>query len=200
MGIFERFSTERLLKWQLACLFAAVVMFPLQGPPIFTKFLSPVSFFGQPSSVPVVIGLLLCVVTCWKTVEDRRGLGWVLAAGAAYLAVVAGISLHAIAIFSPYDETVFKMTPKIAMAASVLSAMGIEDKTLLWKSLVFIRDMRGGVFEVVYAYGFALWIGYLFCKTEGKVFGWVQKAVLWDFCLLVPYVGLEVLHLYGAGG
>ena len=117
-----------------------------------------------------------------------------------YLVFIAVLSLHAIVVFSPYDETVFKMTPKMVTVATFLSSLGLQDETLLWKVLIFLRDLRIGSFEVIYAFGFAAWIGYLYVKTQGDAFRWVSRAVAVDFCLLVPYVLLEVLHLYGWGG
>lgn len=168
--MLNRLSSETLLRWQQYCLFAAVLLFPLQGPPAFLKVLGPVSFFGQPSSVLVVIGLVLCAVTYCRTAEDSRGFYCALALGVLYLAFLAGLSLHAIAVFAPYDDTVFKMTSKMADAAAVLTSLGLQDEILLWKVLIFLRDMRIGVFEVVYAFGFAAWVSYLYVKSRGQAF------------------------------
>lgn len=54
----------------------------------------------------------------------------------------------------------------MAATAAVLSFLGLLDEIFLWKVLIFQRDIRIDVFEVVYAFGFAEWVSYL-CEEQG---------------------------------
>lgn len=71
--MLNRLSSEKLLRWRQYCLFAALLLFLLQGLSSFLKFLGPVSLFEQQSSVLLMIGLILCTLICCRMAKDRRG-------------------------------------------------------------------------------------------------------------------------------
>ena len=58
-------STERLYAWQREILFLVVLLFPIQTVLFYQKSLiSTFSFYGQISSVPLLFGFALAVLTC----------------------------------------------------------------------------------------------------------------------------------------
>ena len=195
---------EALYDWQWRLLFIAVLLFPVQSLLLYkNSFLSYFCFYGQISSIPVTLGIVLALVASWKEGRIKKVLFPFFIFALVYLFICSVVALHSIlenAAPGFYTAENFGETPKIALIKSLLLSLGIENNTFLYGLIIFIRDVRQGVHEVFFAFGFAVWIASLYCKDGIRLFNVVRKAVVGSFVLLTPYVALEVAHLYGIGG
>ena len=199
--MFDSISMEKLYHWQRRCLFLAVLFFPLQSLLFYSKsFFSLFSFYGQISSVPILIGFTFAIVTCFR--ERKEGLFFVpfLLFSCFYLLLLAGISVHSIAEYcfsDRFNVAAFGETQKIHLVKSILLQLGFSNEDVLYAILVFLRDMVPCVKEVIFAFGFSVWVAFLYRKGREEVFLIFRNAILLDVALLIPYVALEILHLFG---
>ena len=197
-------TTERLFAWQRGILFLVVLLFPIQTILFYQKsLLSTFSFYGQISSVPLLVGFALAVVVCFQEKAVKRYLLPVSGIAIIYVLLCAGISLHSIVEYSTtgsFDVAIFGETPKIRLLKGWLVTLGITSDAVLYGSIVLMRDTLNSVREIVFAFGLVAWIAFLSRKDFLGTFKTVRKAVLWSMALLTPYVACEVLHLFGWGG
>ena len=196
-------TPERLFTWQRGILFLVVLLFPIQTILFYQKSLvSTFSFYGQISSVPLLVGFALAIVTCIQEKTVKRYLLPVFGIAMFYVLLCAGISLHSILEYAQtgsFDAETFGETPKIRLLKSWLLTAGISSDTLLYGLMIFLRDTLNGVREVVFAFGLVVWISFLSRRDFLGIFKTVRRAVLWSMALLTPYVACEVLHLFGWG-
>lgn len=197
-------TTERLFAWQRRILFLVVLLFPIQTILFYQKsLLSTFSFYGQISSVPLLVGFALAIVVCFQEKAFKRYLLPVSGIAIIYVLLCAGISLHSIVEYSTtgsFDVATFGETPKIRLLKDWLVTLGITSDAVLYGSIVLMRDTLNSVREIVFAFGLVAWIAFLSRKDFLGTFKTVRKAVLWSMALLTPYVACEVLHLFGWGG
>lgn len=200
--VLDKISVKKLYSWQRSCLFFAVLLFPLQTLLFYNKSLISIfSFYGQVSSLPVLMGLILAVATIVREKTVKRYLVPFLIFACCYGLLIAVISIHSIvqyASVSLLDAKTFGETPKILLVKSILLSFGVSSDSMLYALLVFIRDMLAGVKEIVFVFGFVLWIAFLYLKDGRRTFETVRKAIFCDIALLAPYFLLEIFHLYGA--
>lgn len=197
-------TTEKLFAWQRGILFLVVLLFPIQTILFYQKsLLSTFSFYGQISSVPLLVGFALAVVVCFQEKAVKRYLLPVSGIAIIYVLLCAGISLHSIVEYSTtgsFDVAIFGETPKIRLLKGWLVTLGITSDAVLYGSIVLMRDTLNSVREIVFAFGLVAWIAFLSRKDFLGTFKTVRRAVLWSMALLTPYVACEVLHLFGWGG
>lgn len=197
-------TTERLFAWQRGILFLVVLLFPIQTILFYQKsLLSTFSFYGQISSVPLLVGFALAVVVCFQEKAVKRYLLPVSGIAIIYVLLCAGISLHSIVEYSTtgsFDVAIFGETPKIRLLKGWLVTLGITSDAVIYGSIVLMRDTLNSVREIVFAFGLVAWIAFLSRKDFLGTFKTVRKAVLWSMALLTPYVACEVLHLFGWEG
>lgn len=197
-------TTERLFSWQRRILFLVVLLFPIQTILFYKKsLLSSFSFYGQISSVPLLVGFALAIVVCFQEKAVKRYLLPVSGIAIIYVLLCAGISLHSILEYAQtgsFDAETFGETPKIRLLKGGLVTLGITSDAVLYGSIVLMRDTLDSVREIVFAFGLVAWIAFLSRKDFLGTFKTVRKAVLWSMALLTPYVACEVLHLFGWGG
>ena len=197
-------TTERLFSWQRRILFLVVLLFPIQTILFYKKsLLSIFSFYGQISSVPLLVGFALAIVVCFQEKTVKRYLLPVSGIAIIYVLLCAGISLHSILEYAQtgsFDAETFGETPKIRLLKGGLVTLGITSDAVLYGSIVLMRDTLDSVREIVFAFGLVAWIAFLSRKDFLGTFKTVRKAVLWSMALLTPYVACEVLHLFGWGG
>lgn len=197
-------TTERLFAWQRGILFLVVLLFPIQTILFYQKsLLSTFSFYGQISSVPLLVGFALAIVLCFQEKAVKRYLLPVTGIAIFYVLLCAGISLHSIVEYSTtgsFDVATFGETPKIRLLKGGLVTLGITGDAVLYGGIVLMRDTLNSVREIVFAFGLVVWIAFLSHKDFIGTFKTVRKAVLWSMALLTPYVACEVLHLFGWGG
>lgn len=204
MKIIENMSIEKLYASQRSILFLVILLFPIQTILFYQKsLLSTFSFYGQISSVPLLVGFALAVVVCFQEKAVKRYLLPVSGIAIIYVLLCAGISLHSIVEYSTtgsFDVAIFGETPKIRLLKGWLVTLGITSDAVLYGSIVLMRDTLNSVREIVFAFGLVAWIAFLSRKDFLGTFKTVRKAVLWSMALLTPYVACEVLHLFGWGG
>lgn len=197
-------TTERVFTWQRGILFLVVLLFPIQTILFYQKSLvSTFSIYGQISSVPLLVGFALAIVTCIQEKTVKRYLLPVFGIAMFYVLLCAGISLHSILEYAQtgsFDAETFGETPKIRLLKSWLLTASISSDTLLYGLIIFLRDTLNGVREVVFAFGLVVWISFLSCRDFLGTFKTVRRAVLWSTAFLAPYISCEVLHLFGMGG
>lgn len=197
-------TTERLFTWQRGILFLVVLLFPIQTILFYQKSLvSTFSIYGQISSVPLLVGFALAIVTCIQEKTVKRYLLPVFGIAMFYVLLCAGISLHSILEYAQtgsFDAETFGETPKIRLLKSWLLTASISSDTLLYGLIIFLRDTLNGVREVVFAFGLVVWISFLSRRDFLGTFKTVRRAVLWSTAFLAPYIACEVLHLFGMGG
>ena len=197
-------TTERLFAWQRGILFLVVLLFPIQTILFYQKsLLSTFSFYGQISSVPLLVGFALAVVVCFQEKAVKRYLLPVSGIAIIYVLLCAGISLHSIVEYSTtgsFDVAIFRETPKIRLLKGWLVTLGITSDAVLYGSIVLMRDTLNSVREVVFAFGLVVWISFLSRRDFLGTFKTVRRAVLWSTAFLAPYIACEVLHLFGMGG
>lgn len=197
-------TTERLFTWQRGILFLVVLLFPIQTILFYQKSLvSTFSIYGQISSVPLLVGFALAIVTCIQEKTVKRYLLPVFGIAMFYVLLCAGISLHSILEYAQtgsFDAETFGETPKIRLLKSWLLIASISSDTLLYGLIIFLRDTLNGVREVVFAFGLVVWISFLSRRDFLGTFKTVRRAVLWSTAFLAPYIACEVLHLFGMGG
>lgn len=197
-------TTERLFAWQRGILFLVVLLFPIQTILFYQKsFVSTFSFYGQISSIPLLIGLVLAILTCIREHTVKKLLFPVLGIAVLYVLLGALISLHSIYEYSAigsFDAATFGETPKIRLLKGWLSALGITSDAILYGTIILMRDTLNSVREIVFAFGMVVWIAFLSRKDFLGTFETARKAVLWSTALLTPYLVCEVLHLFGMGG
>ena len=197
-------TTERLFTWQRGILFLVVLLFPIQTILFYQKSLvSSFSIYGQISSVPLLVGFALAIVTCIQEKTVKRYLLPVFGIAMFYVLLCAGISLHSILEYAQtgsFDAETFGETPKIRLLKSWLLTAGVSSDTVLYGLMVFLRDTLNGVREVVFAFGLVVWISFLSRRDFLGTFKTVRRAVLWSTAFLAPYIACEVLHLFGMGG
>ena len=202
--MFKNIQIEKLYKYQQTSLFLVVLLFPIQTILFYQKSLvSTFSFYGQISSVPLLVGFALAIVTCIQEKTVKRYLLPVFGIAMFYVLLCAGISLHSILEYAQtgsFDAETFGETPKIRLLKSWLLTAGISSDTVLYGLMVFLRDTLNGVREVVFAFGLVVWIAFLSRKDFFGTFKAVRRAVLWSVAFLTPYIVCEVMHLYGMGG
>ena len=186
---------EKLLYWQRCCLFIAVAMIPLVGPPVLTKYLAPLFFYGQPASVPILVGLFLAAIMVIREGNARKVLFPILCFSSVYLILIAAISIHSIANFDGWRPDVFGASMRVDAIKALLLQMGIEE-SWAYRGIVFVKDLRNGVHETVFILCFVLWIGLLYKRNSKKIFTLIQNAIIVDFFLLGLYCSIEVIHLY----
>lgn len=196
-------TTERLFTWQRGILFLVVLLFPIQTILFYQKSLvSTFSIYGQISSVPLLVGFALAIVTCIQEKTVKRYLLPVFGIAMFYVLLCAGISLHSILEYAQtgsFDAETFGETPKIRLLKSWLLTASISSDTLLYGLIIFLRDTLNGVREVVFAFGLVVWISFLSRRDFLGTFKTVRRAVLWSTAFLAPYIACEVLHLFGMG-
>lgn len=196
-------TTERLFTWQRGILFLVVLLFPIQTILFYQKSLvSTFSIYGQISSVPLLVGFALAIVTCIQEKTVKRYLLPVFGIAMFYVLLCAGISLHSILEYAQtgsFDAETFGETPKIRLLKSWLLTASISSDTLLYGLIIFLRDTLNGVREVVFAFGLVVWISFLSRRDFLGTFKTVRRAVLWSPAFLAPYIACEVLHLFGMG-
>lgn len=197
-------TTERLFTWQRGILFLVVLLFPIQTILFYQKSLvSTFSFYGQISSVPLLVGFAFAIMTCIQAKTVKRYLLPVFGIAMFYVLLCAGISLHSILEYAQtgsFDAETFGETPKIRLLKSWLLTASISSDTLLYGLMVFLCDALNGVREVVFAFGLVVWISFLSRRDFLGTFKTVRRAVLWSTAFLTPYIVCEVMHLYGMGG
>lgn len=200
--MINKIGLEKLYPWQDKMLFLAVLLFPIQSLLFYQKsFFSAFSFYGQIASIPILIGLVIAIITCTREKEVKRFLIPISVGAFCYILFIAAVSVHSIAQYAEigsFNASAFGETPKIHLAKSLLLFLGISSEPVLYSLLIFLRDMHAGVREVVFAFGFTLWIAFLYWKDGRRTFEIIRKAVFWDIALLSPYILLEIFHLYGA--
>lgn len=199
-----KLSTEKLYAIQRGILFLVVLLFPIQTILFYQKsFVSTFSFYGQISSIPLLIGLVLAILTCIREHTVKKLLFPVLGIAVLYVLLGALISLHSIYEYSAigsFDAATFGETPKIRLLKGWLSALGIASDAILYGTIILMRDTLNSVREIVFAFGMVVWIAFLSRKDFLGTFETARKAVLWSTALLTPYLVCEVLHLFGMGG
>ena len=199
-----KLSTEKLYAIQRGILFLVVLLFPIQTILFYQKsFVSTFSFYGQISSIPLLIGLVLAILTCIREHTVKKLLFPVLGIAVLYVLLGALISLHSIYEYSAigsFDAATFGETPKIRLLKGWLSALGITSDAILYGTIILMRDTLNSVREIVFAFGMVVWIAFLSRKDFLGTFETARKAVLWSTALLTPYLVCEVLHLFGMGG
>lgn len=190
-------SIERLLHWQLICFFLAVLLLPF-APPVYTKsFLGSFSQVGHLSSLPILIGVSLACISLIKEGKVRNVLCPAATLAFIYMIMIAAISIHSITGFDGYTQKILGVTPKILVAKQYLAELGITDEKYAYQLIVFIKDIRNGLTEIIYTFGFVAWTACLYVKEKERVFLLAQRAILCDFLILAPYVATELFHLYG---
>lgn len=198
-----KLSTEKLYAIQRGILFLVVLLFPIQTILFYQKsFVSTFSFYGQISSIPLLIGLVLAILTCIREHTVKKLLFPVLGIAVLYVLLGALISLHSIYEYSAigsFDAATFGETPKIRLLKGWLSALGIASDAILYGTIILMRDTLNSVREIVFAFGMVVWIAFLSRKDFLGTFETARKAVLWSTALLTPYLVCEVLHLFGMG-
>lgn len=199
-----KLSTEKLYAIQRGILFLVVLLFPIRTILFYQKsFVSTFSFYGQISSIPLLIGLVLAILTCIREHTVKKLLFPVFGIVVLYVLLGALISLHSIYEYSAigsFDAATFGETPKIRLLKGWLSALGITSDAILYGTIIFMRDTLNSVREIVFAFGMVVWIAFLSRKDFLGTFETARKAVLWSTALLTPYLVCEVLHLFGMGG
>lgn len=204
MKVLENLPTERLYVWQWRFLFLVILFFPIQTILFYQKsFVSTFSFYGQISSIPLLIGLVLAILTCIREHTVKKLLLPVLGIAVLYVLLGALISLHSIYEYSAigsFDAATFGETPKIRLLKGWLSALGITSDAILYGTIILMRDTLNSVREIVFAFGMVVWIAFLSRKDFLGTFETARKAVLWSTALLTPYLVCEVLYLFGMGG
>lgn len=199
LELTKSYSSEKLLRWQYVCLLIAVMMIPLVGPPSFKQYLGPLFFYGQPASVPILIGLILATIMIIRDGKARQILFPIAFLGIAYLGLVTIISIHAIVTFdAPWSSEVFGASTRVDLIKALLLKLGIEEE-LAYKGIIFAKDIRSAIHEFLFLFCFIVWIALLYIRDTTGTFRVVRKAVIIDFCLLAPYCLIEVFHLYGFG-
>lgn len=198
-AVTENTNFRSIIFWQKVCLFLAVLLVPLQAPPLYVKYFGSFSLYGQPASFPILVGLLLACIACVKENNVRIVLLPCCIVACVYMGLIAVISLHAIVGFDSYTIKTMGVTPKIALVRDFLTQMGLVNDNLAYQVIVFFKDLRNGFVEAIFIFGFVAWVGVLGFKDCKNTFKIVQNAVLLDFVLLFPYVILEIFHLYGVG-
>lgn len=196
-----RLDKLKIYKLQEKFLFLTIVLFPFSLLAFNKSFLNVFSFWGQLSSVPILIGLLFFVFSCFLQASEKKLLFSFAIFAGIYLFLLACISIHSLIEYAQvgaFDSTSFGGTPKILLLKSFFGAMGISNDTVLYSCLVFAKDMLFGTKEIVYAFGFMVWIAFMYLEDSESVVRIVFKAILIDIFLLAPYIVLELLHLYGA--
>ena len=189
-------SAERLLQWQQWCLFVTVLLIPLVGPPVLTKYMGPLFFYGQPASIPILVGLALAMIMVIREGNARKVFLPILCLSGIYLILISIISIHSIANFEGWRPDVFGASMRVDAIKSLLIQTGIEE-SWAYRAIVFAKDFRNGVHEIVFLLCFVIWTGWLYYRNKEKVFSLVQNAILVDFFLLGLYCSIEVIHLYG---
>lgn len=193
----EGLRIEQLLRWQNGCFFLAIFLLPF-SPPLYTNsFLGSFSQGGHLSSLPILIGLALACITFVKEGKSPKFLLPASIFAFLYMLMISVISIHALIGFDGYTEKVLGVTPKILIVKHYLAQIGIADEKYAYQVLIFIKDLRNGLSELIYIFGFVAWVSVLYLKQKEKIFLLAQKAILLDFFLLLPYVTTEVFHLYG---
>lgn len=200
----ENTSTEKLYKYQQEILFLAILLFPIQTIIFFQKsFVSTFSFYGQISSIPLLFGFVLAVLTCLRECTVKKLLFPILAIAVFYVLLLACISLHSIfeyANIGTFDAATFGETPKTRLLKNLLEMLGVSNDVILYGMIVFMRDTLNSVREVMFAFGTVMWIAFLSRKDYLGTFKTVRTAVLWSTLCLTPYIVCEVMHLYGMEG
>lgn len=202
--MLERVEINKLYLYQRDLLFLVVLLFPIQTILVYQKSLiSTFSFYGQISSIPLLVGYVLAVVTCVREHQVKNLLFPVFTIAAFYVLLCAGISFHSIFEYSnigPFDATTFGETSKTRLLKNLLVTLGVSSDAILYGSIVLMRDTLNSVREVVFAFGTVVWIAFLSRKDFLGTFETVRKAVLWSTAFLTPYIACELMHLYGMGG
>lgn len=201
--MFEKITIEKLAVYQQGLLFLVVLLFPIQTVLFYKEsIISTFSFYGQISSIPLLLGIGLAVITCVREHAVKKYLLPVFAIASLYVVLGSSISLHSIveyAAVGSFDATTFGETPKICLLKSWLLTTGIFSDTVLYGLMVFLRDTLNVVREVVFAFGLVVWIAFLSHRNFSGTFKTVRRAVLWSTAFLAPYIACEVLHLFGMG-
>lgn len=204
LEMFEKITIEKLAVYQQGLLFLVVLLFPIQTVLFYKEsIISTFSFYGQISSIPLLLGIGLTVISCVREHAVKKYLLPVFAIASLYVVLGAGISLHSILEYAQTGSFVaetFGETPKIRLLKSWLLTAGISSNTVLYGLMVFLRDALNGVREVVFAFGLVVWIAFLSRRDFLGTFKTVRRAVLWSTAFLAPYIACEVLHLFGMGG
>lgn len=202
--MIEKITIEKLAVYQQGLLFLVVLLFPIQTVLFYKEsIISTFSFYGQISSIPLLLGIGLTVISCVREHAVKKYLLPVFAIASLYVVLGAGISLHSILEYAKtgsFDAETFGETPKIRLLKSWLLTAGISSDTLLYGLMIFLRDTLNGVREVVFAFGLVVWISFLSRRDFLGTFKTVRRAVLWSTAFLAPYIACEVLHLFGMGG
>lgn len=202
--MLERVEINKLYLYQRDLLFLVVLLFPIQTVLFYKEsIISTFSFYGQISSIPLLLGIGLTVISCVREHAVKKYLLPVFAIASLYVVLGAGISLHSILEYAKtgsFDAETFGETPKIRLLKSWLLTAGISSDTLLYGLMIFLRDTLNGVREVVFAFGLVVWIAFLSRRDFLGTFKTVRRAVLWSTAFLAPYIACEVLHLFGWGG
>lgn len=202
--MLERVEINKLYLYQRDLLFLVVLLFPIQTILVYQKSLfSTFSFYGQISSIPLLVGYVLAVVTCVREHQVKNLLFPVFTIAAFYVLLCAGISFHSIFEYSnigPFDATTFGETSKTRLLKNLLVTLGVSSDAILYGLIVLMRDTMNSVREVVFAFGTVVWIAFLSRKDFLGTFETVRKAVLWSTAFLTPYIACELMHLYGMGG
>lgn len=202
--MLERVEINKLYLYQRDLLFLVVLLFPIQTILVYQKSLfSTFSFYGQISSIPLLVGYVLAVVTCVREHQVKNLLFPVFTIAAFYVLLCAGISFHSIFEYSnigPFDATTFGETSKTRLLKNLLVTLGVSSDAILYGLIVLMRDTLNSVREVVFAFGIVVWIAFLSRKDFLGTFETVRKAVLWSTAFLTPYIACELMHLYGMGG
>ena len=191
---------EDLYAWQMKCLFVTVLLFPFTLRVFDESFLSVTSLHGQLSTIPILVGLSLALVTGVRENTIKQFFLPAFLFFICYICLLVGISLHSIVEYlhsGPFDASIFGETQRIQKLKCIFLSIGISNDSFLYSALVFSRDMLRGVKEILYMFGFSLWIAFLYRKQKETVFKVVRKAIVWDVVILTPYVILELLHCYG---
>ena len=201
--MFDRVSIDKLYKYQRNLLFLVVLLFPIQTV-LFYKgsWAATFSFSGQISSLPLTIGFLIAVFSCFR-LKKIELLYWFIGFLLVYFFIYAAISLHSIFLFCEdgiFDITTFGETSKLNILKKILVSIGISDSSVLYGVTIFFRDMLSSMRRIVFAFGFLVWIAFLYRNNASETFCVIRTAVLWCIVLLTPYVALEVFHLYGIEG
>lgn len=199
--MFGKVRLESLYAWQRKCLFLAVVLFPLQSLLCYrNSLLSVASFYGQISSVPILIGILLAIAACVKEGNAKRFLFPVFVIAIGYVFLCCVTSIHSIIEYSSigsFDAASFGETAKIRPFKRLLLAFGVSNEALLYELLVFLKDTYSALREIIFAFGLVVWIVFLSRKGIKAVFVLIQNGVIGSALFLAPYILLELLHLYG---
>lgn len=202
--MLERVEINKLYLYQRDLLFLVVLLFPIQTVLVYQKSLfSTFSFYGQISSIPLLVGYVLAVVTCVREHQVKNLLFPIFTIAAFYVLLCAGISFHSIFEYSNiglFDATTFGETSKTRLLKNLLVTLGVSSDAILYGLIVLMRDTLNSVREVVFAFGLVVWISFLSRRDFLGTFKTVRRAVLWSTAFLAPYIACEVLHLFGMGG